>query len=221
MAAKIILTGATGMVGEGVLLECLADPEITEVLMVNRTHSKLRHSKLKELIVPDFFDLGAVADKFSGYDGCLFCAGISSVGMAEKDYQRITYDLTVYFAETVLSRNPRMVFSFVSGAGTDSTGQGKIMWARVKGKTENALLKMLFKKVYNFRPAFMKPSPGQKNIKPFYKIVSALSPVFKLFMPRLMSTMQEVGRAMINSVLKGYSKNILEVSDIKQLAKAR
>lgn len=219
MAAKIILTGSTGMVGEGVLLECLANPEITEVLMINRRHSSIRHAKLKELIVPDMFDLGAVADKLVGYNGCLFCAGISSVGMKEKEYHRITYELTVYFAETILSKNPGMIFSYVSGTGTDSSEQGKLMWARVKGKTENKLMRMPFKNVYNFRPGFMKPSPGQKNIKTFYKIVSALSPLFKLLMPSLMSTMQQVGQAMINSVLHGYTKQILEVKDIKLLAK--
>jgi uncharacterized protein YbjT (DUF2867 family) len=220
MEIKVIITGATGMVGEGVLLECLEHRDIKEVLMVNRRPSGMKHPKLKELLAPDFFDLTKAAGQLKGYEACFFCAGISSVGMKEAEYQRITYDTTLRFAETLVTLNPGMVFDYVSGSHTDSSEKGKVMWARVKGKTENALMKLSFKKVYNFRPGFMKPTPGQKNIKGLYKVLSSLYPLLRLLLPRQVSTLREVGLAMINSVLKGYPKPILEVEDIKLLAQA-
>jgi uncharacterized protein YbjT (DUF2867 family) len=220
MKIKIILTGATGMVGEGVLLECLAHPDVEQVLMVNRRPNPLHHPKLKECIVPDFFSLDAVAGQLTGYDGCLYCAGISSAGMKEAEYSRITYDTPLYFAQKLAGLNPGMTFSHVSGSHTDSSEKGKIMWARVKGKAENALLKLPFKSVYNFRPGFMKPTVGQKNIKSYYKVISSLYPLLRLLFPGQVSTIREVGLSMINSVLVGYPKQILEIKDIKILAKA-
>lgn len=219
MKISVIITGATGMVGEGVLLECLDHPDVEQVLMVNRKHYDAQHTKLKELIVPDFMDLGMVTGELKGYDACFFCAGVSSVGMKEDEYRRLTYDLTLNFARTLADVNPDMVFTYVSGSHTDSTEKGKTMWARVKGKTENDLFKLPFKKVYAFRPAVMKPTHGQKSIKTMYKIIWVLYPLFRLLIPGQSTTLHVVGRAMINSVLEGYPKPILEVEDIKILGK--
>lgn len=162
MNFKVIITGATGMVGEGVLLECLQHPAIAEVLMVNRRPFALQHPKLKELILPDFLNPEGHDEALSGYDACFFCAGISSIGMKEAQYHTITYDTTLAFARKLASLNPAMIFDYISGAHTDSSEKGKLMWARVKGKTENALARLPFKQVYNFRPGFIKPSPQQK-----------------------------------------------------------
>lgn len=217
---KVIVTGATGMVGEGVLLECLEHPSVERVLMVNRKPFSLKHPKLSELIVPDFLQLDGVTERLTGYDACFFCAGISSRGMSEADYTRVTYDVTLNFARTLASRNPQMVFVYVSGALTDSSEKGKIMWARVKGRTENALTKLGFAKVYNFRPGFMRPTAGQRNIKSYYGFIGWLYPVLRAMLPNQVSTMKDVGLAMINSVLNGCPKSILEIKDINLLAKA-
>jgi hypothetical protein len=216
---KVIITGATGMVGEGVLLECLEHPAIEQVLIVNRKHYDAKHLKLRECIVPDFLNLDAVNSQLTGYDACFYCAGASSSGMRESDYNHIIYDITIHFVAKLASLNPRMTFDYVSGALTDSSETGRIMWARVKGKTENALLQAAFKKVYIFRPGFMKPTPGQQNIKWYYKMIGWLYPLMRLLLPNQVSTMRDVGVAMINSVLKGYPKQILEIKDINSLAK--
>ncbi len=216
---KVILTGATGMVGEGVLLECLEHPAIEQVLLVSRKPFHAKHPKLRECIVPDFLNLDEVASQLTGYDACFYCAGISSAGMSELEYSHITYDITIHFAETLASRNPQMVFCYVSGGHTDSSEKGRIMWARVKGRTENTLLTLGFRKVYNFRPGFMKPTSGQQNIKWYYKVIGGLYPLLRLLLPSQVSTMREVGLAMINSVLKGYPKQTLEIKDINALAK--
>ncbi len=218
MGIKVIITGATGMVGEGVLLECLQNPAVQEVLMVNRRPFALKHQKLKELIAQDFLKLDSLDDRLSGYDACFFCAGISSIGLNEAEYTRITYDTTLRFAEKMASLNKKMVFDFVSGAMTDSSETGKVMWARVKGKTENALIRLPFKNVYNFRPGFMKASPGQQNVKSYYGLIAWMYPMMKLFMPNHVLTLQEVGRAMVNSVTEGFDKQVLEVKDIRELA---
>jgi NAD dependent epimerase/dehydratase family len=220
MGIKVILTGATGMVGEGVLFECLEHPDVERVLMVNRRSYALAHPKLQELLVPDFMDLGRYTDRLMGYDACFFCAGISSVGVKESQYQYITFDTTLHFASKLVFCNPQMVFDYVSGAHTDSSEKGKVMWARVKGRTENALSRLSFKKVYHFRPGFMKATPGQKNLNRLYHLIGWTYPLFRLLMPNQTSTLRVVGLAMINSVLKGYPKQILEVPDIKELAKA-
>jgi nucleoside-diphosphate-sugar epimerase len=214
---KVIITGATGMVGEGVLFECLQNPTVSEVLIINRRHYELQHSKLKELIVPDFLQLNQFAYNLNRYDACFFCAGISSVGMKEDKYTRITYDTTMAFAKALQVANNNMVFTYVSGSHTDSTEKGRIMWARVKGKTENDLAKLPFKAEYNFRPGAMLPFDGQKNWKSVYKFIVK---IVKAVSPKNVLTMQEVGQAMINVVTVGYPKNVLEIGDIKQLAKA-
>jgi uncharacterized protein YbjT (DUF2867 family) len=220
MESNVIITGSTGMVGEGVLFECLAHPAIKQVLMVNRKPYPKQHPKLKELIVPDFMELEAFKSQLTGYDACFFCAGVSSVGMKEAEYSRITYDTTLHFAQMLATLNAGMVFDYVSGSHTDSSETGRVMWARVKGRTENALQKLPFKKVYNFRPALMKPTPGQKNISGIIKVITSLYPLFRWLMPNQACTLREVGLAMINSVIKGYPKQILEVTDIKALAQA-
>jgi len=212
---KVIITGATGMVGEGVLMECLQNTDVSQVLIINRRHYELIHPKLKELIVPDFFKIEEKSEELEGYDGCFYCAGVSSIGMNEKDYAHITYDTTLHFAETLARLNPNMVFTFVTGRHTDSSERGRMMWARVKGKTENALMKLPFKGEYNFRPGFMKPTEGQKNVKSIFKIFTVFYP---WLFPNQSLTLQEVGVAMINAVLKGYEKQVLEVEDIKRLA---
>lgn len=212
---KVIITGATGMVGEGVLFECLENQAVKEVLVVNRRHYDLEHPKLKELIVGDFTKLEGFESQLSGYDACFYCAGISSVGMNEEKYNHITYETTIAFANQLVKWNPDMVFNFVSGGHTDSTEKGKIMWARIKGKTENALMKLPFKAQYNFRPGFMKPFKQQKNVKAIFKPVIW---IFPILLPKLALTLKQVGEAMINAVLKGYPKQVLEIADIKVLA---
>lgn len=212
---KIIITGATGMVGEGVLMECLGNPNVSEILSISRKSSGKKHPKLKEYLVPDFLKINIDDENLKGYDACFFCAGISSIGMNEEDYTRITYETTIHFAKAVLHQNPEIVFNYVSGAQTDSSESGKTMWARVKGRTENALKRMNFKAVYNFRPGFMKPVEGQLNVKWFFKPFIWFFPVF---LPSKSLTLHEVGRAMINAVQKGYPTSTLEIRDIKNLA---
>lgn len=215
---KVIITGTTGMVGEGVLLECLQHPDVEKILSVSRKPIERSDPKLKEYIIPDFLDLQDDDETVKGYDACFYCAGISSVGIDEDTYRRITYDTTLHFAEVLAKQNPNMTFVYVTGAGTDSSEQGRLMWARIKGKTENDLAKLPFKAVYNFRPAFMKSTPGQKNLPSFYKYVDWLYHVFKVVYPKGVCTLKEVGLAMIKSVTKGYSTTVLEVEDIKKLA---
>lgn len=216
---KVIITGATGMVGEGVLHECLQHPNIESVLVVNRKSCGVDHPKLKEVLHADFFDLSSIASQLAGYDACFFCLGVSSVGMNEADYTRMTYTLTMHFAETLCSQNTGMTFCYVSGAATDSSEKGRSMWARVKGKTENDLMKLPFKQVYAFRPGYMQPTPGLKNVLPYYKYVSWLYPVFRALFSNFVSTLAELGQAMINAGLYGYEKSVLEVRDIVALAK--
>jgi nucleoside-diphosphate-sugar epimerase len=213
---KIIITGATGMVGEGVLLYSLQQPQITEVLVVGRKPTGRQHAKLKELIIPDFLQAEEQTAALTGYDACFFCAGISSVGLDEAAYTRITYDTTLHFAQVLKQQNPDLTFTFVSGVYTDSTEKGKVMWARVKGRTENALVQLFPNKAYNFRPALMKPVKGQKNFRGYSKYIYALFPLFKLLFP--WCKMEDIAQAMINAVQKGYSKQVLEVKDIKALA---
>lgn len=216
---KIILTGATGMVGEGVLLECLENPAVAEVLVLNRKPLGRQHPKLRELLAPDFFDLEGVSGQLAGYDACFFCAGVSSLGKSEAEYTRLTYDLTLHFSGAVAKANPGMVFTYVSGAMTDSTEKGRTMWARVKGRTENALQRVGFRAVYNFRPGFMRATPGQRNLPSFYMWLGWLFPIVQLVAPNHVSTLEEVGRAMIRCVTDGYPQAILEIRDINALGK--
>lgn len=214
---KVIVTGVTGMVGEGVLLECLQNEKVSEVLMLNRKHFDLQHSKLKEIIVKDFMHLESAQDFLKGYDACFFCAGISSVGLKEDVYRHITYDVTLNVAKTLSSLNPSMTFIYVSGSGTDSSEKGRLMWARVKGKTENDLQKLPFKAVYNFRPGMMKSTPGQKNVKWGFKLMDAMYPIFNFLFPSFVSTLQEVSLAMIYLVEIHYHTSTIEVNDVKNI----
>jgi uncharacterized protein YbjT (DUF2867 family) len=216
---KVIITGSTGMVGEGVLHECLQHPDVESILVINRKPCGITHPKLKEIIHVDFFNLLPIESGLSGYNACFFCAGVSSVGMKEPEYTRVTYELTMNFAQTVSRLNPDMTFCYVSGAGTDSSEKGRIMWARVKGKTENDLMKLQFKNVYAFRPAFMKPTKGQKNAPAFYKYVLWLYPVLHAVFPQYLGTLSDVGLAMINCTASGAGKKVLEAKDIAGLAK--
>ncbi|MBE9583696.1 NAD-dependent epimerase/dehydratase family protein [Mucilaginibacter sp. JRF] len=218
MKIKAIITGATGMVGEGVMHECLNNPHVEAVLLINRRPSGVVHTKVKEVIHADLSDISAIADQLSDYNACYFCAGVSSVGKGEEEYTNLTYNLTLGFAKTLSAINPDMVFCYVSGSGTDSSETGRVMWARVKGRTENDLAKLPFRKVYNFRPGFMKPTPGLKNTLKLYKYIGWLFPVFKALWPNATSTLKQVGDAMINITLRDYNKTIIEVPDIKRLA---
>ena len=213
---KVIITGTTGMVGEGVLMECLSNPEVDRVLAVSRRPCGHVHPKLSECLVADFRDVSREKAQLSGYDACFYCAGVSSVGMSEEDYAAITYETPLRFAETLLSQNPTMVLVHVSGAHTDGTERGKVMWARVKGKAENALSRLPFKAVYHFRPSLMKPTPGQKHIKRAYRVLLVLYPLMNLFFPGL--ELERVGRAMIRAAKHGAPKPVLEAKDIANLA---
>jgi len=215
---KAILTGATGMVGEGVLHECLLHPDVEQVLAINRKSCGVVHAKLKEILHTNFFDLSPIADQLKNYNACFFCLGVSSVGMKEAEYYRLTYDLTIHVAETLAPINPDMTFCYISGANTDSTERGKSMWARVKGKTENRLLQLPFKKAFMFRPGYMQPTKGLKNTLKLYILFSWLYPVWQNLFPKYVCTLKELGLAMINAALKGYHKSILEVPDIVKLA---
>lgn len=207
------------MVGEGVLHECLLHEDVEEVLVLGRRPCGITHPKLKEIIHSNLYDLSPIEEQLKGYNACFFCLGTTSVGKKEPEYHKITYDLTMHVAATLSKQNPDMVFCYVSGTGTDSTEKGKLMWARVKGKTENDLMKLPFKKVYNFRPGIMTPTKGLKNTLTFYKYMSWLVPVIKLFAPRSILSLKEVGVAMINAATKGYDKQVLEISDISALSK--
>jgi uncharacterized protein YbjT (DUF2867 family) len=215
---NVIITGATGMVGEGVLHECLQHPDIASVLVLNRKTCQVEHPRLTEILLPDFMDLSGIKDRLTGYDACFFCLGVSSVGMKEPEYTRVTYTLTLSFAQTLVDLNPGMTFCYVSGASTDSTEKGRMMWARVKGKTENDLGKLPFRQVYNFRPAFIIPTKGLKFTHLYYKRFSFLIPVVRRLMPGYVTSLKDLGLAMINSVRAGYPRQVLEVRDIKQLA---
>jgi uncharacterized protein YbjT (DUF2867 family) len=214
---RTIITGATGMVGEGVLLECLKAPDVEKVLVINRKPGGVSHPKLRELIHSDFFNLLPIEQQLTGFDACFFCLGVSSVGMSKEEYRHITYDLTLTFAQLLARLNPATTFCYVTGAGTDSSEQGGVAWARVKGATENALLR-LFKRAYMFRPGFMKATPGQKNVKSYYKLIAWLYPIGRSLYPAGFCTLQEVGLAMIKAAVHGSPKHILEVKDIVALA---
>ena len=207
------------MVGEGVLLECLKRPDVEQVLVINRKPGGVSHPKLREIVNADFFSLAPIEQQLIGYNACFFCLGVSSVGMSNEEYRHITYDLTLNVAQLLAKVNPDMTFCYVTGAGTDSSERGRIAWANVKGATENALMR-LFKQSYMFRPAFMRATRGQKNVKTYYKFFAWLYPIGRALYPAGFCTLEEVGRAMINAARKGYPKQLLEVKDIVKLAKA-
>ena len=204
------------MVGEGVLREFLQNSTVKSILAVSRKPSGIDHQKLKELIIPDFMNLDGNLSSLNGYDACFYCAGVSAFLMSEKKYTYFTYETTIHFARTLASLNPDMVFGYVSGMYTDSTEKGRFMWAGIKGKTENGLLRLSFKDVYNFRPGYMKPFKNQKNVKFVFKIIGWFYP--KIY-PQKSMTLSQLGQAMITTVLEKYPNKILEVADIKKMTK--
>ncbi len=216
---KVIITGVTGMVGEGVMNACLNHPDITKVLIIGRRPYGMQHPKLVELVHANLYDLTPIAAQLSGYDACYFCLGTTSVGKDEAEFTKTTHDLTISFAKTLVNVNPNMTFTYISGVGTDSTEKGKTMWARVKGKTENDLLKMGFKQAFMFRPGYLHPTIGLKNTLSYYKYITWIFPIVKTLAPNYASTLNDLGLAMINVTKGGYSKPIIEVKDINALAK--
>lgn len=206
------------MVGEGVLHECLLSDDVESVLVVSRKPCGVSHPKLTEVIHADFFDLQAIKTQLAGYNACFFCLGVSSVGMKAEEYFKITYTMTLHFADTVHAVNPHMVFCYVSGAGTDSSEKGRLRWARVKGKTENDLMKIPFKSVYAFRPGFIRPTKGLRFAQPTYKYIDWIFPVARALYPGGFCTLRELGRAMIYVTTTGYHKHVLEGKDIIQAA---
>ena len=218
---KVILFGATGMVGQGILRECLLDPNVQHVLSIVRTPSGQHHAKLRELVHTDFFDYSAIEPDITGFDACLFSLGVSSAGMDEARYRRLTYDLTLA-AATVLARlNPNMTFLYVSGAGTDATERGRTMWARIKGKTENDILRLPFRAAYMFRPGVIQPLHGIRSktrlYQTFYTVLSPILPLLKSAFPRYITTTEQLGRAMLRVARQGYPQAILETHDIDSL----
>ena len=220
---KVILFGATGMVGQGVLRECLLAGDVANVLAIGRTSTGQQHAKLQEIVRPDLFDLSPIESRLSGFDACFFCLGVSAAGMSEQDYRRLTYELTISAATTLARLNPAMTFIYVSGTGTDSSESSRMMWARVKGKTENDLLKMPFRAAYMFRPGYIQPLHGirtkTKWYGALYTVVAPLYPILKRLLPNYVTTTQCVGRAMLNVARRGAPKRFLENQDINQLCR--
>jgi uncharacterized protein YbjT (DUF2867 family) len=218
---KVILFGATGMVGQGCLRECLLDPGVESVLAVGRSPTGQRHAKLREIVHDDFLDFSKIESELAGYDACFFCLGVSSVGMGEERYRQLTYDITLAAATTLAKLNPGMVFIYVSGRSTDSTERGGLMWARVKGKTENDLLKLPFKAAYMFRPAGIQPLHGIRSktgwVQAIYVAAAPLLTWLNRVAPKYMTTTEQVGRAMIKVARDGYPKPVLESEDINRV----
>ena len=218
---KVILFGATGMVGQGCLRECLIDPEVETVLAVGRSPTGVQNAKLREIVHDNFLDFSTIESQLAGYDACFFCLGVSSVGMSEERYRHLTYDITLAAATTLSRLNPGMVFVYVTGQGTDSTEQGRLMWARIKGKTENDLLKLPFKAAYMFRPAGIQPLHGVKSrtawVQAIYVVASPLLTWLDRVAPKYMTTTEQVGRAMIKVARDGYPKPVLESEDINRV----
>jgi len=206
------------MVGEGVLHECLLNDDVEKILLVNRKPCGTKHIKITEIIHDNFFNLTPIEGLLKGYNACFFCLGVTSINKNEEDYYRLTYTLTIYFAGILQMLNPDMTFCYVSGKGTDSSEKGKTMWAGIKGKTENKLMNMNFKKSYNFRPGYLHPTKGLIHSHTFYKWIGFMYPLLRLVFPSYVSSLKELGIAIINSVTKGYEKQILEVKDIIELS---
>jgi uncharacterized protein YbjT (DUF2867 family) len=218
---RVILFGATGMVGQGVLRECLLDTAIEAVLAVGRHPTGERQPKLREILHENFTDYSGIEPQLTGYDACFFCLGVSSIGMEEERYRHLTYDITMAAATTLAKLNPQMVFVYVTGQGTDSTEQGRLMWARVKGKTENDLRKLPFKAAYMFRPGGIQPLHGIRSktawVQAIYVVTSALLSLLNRLAPKYMTTTEQVGRAMIKVAKEGYPTAVLESEDINRL----
>src|SRR6202163_4752696 len=215
---KVILFGATGMVGQGCLRECLIDPEVETVLAVGRSPTGVQNAKLREIVHDNFLDFSAIESQLAGFDACFFCLGVSSVGMNEERYRHLTYDITLAAARTLSKLNPQMVFVYVTGRGTDSTEQGRLMWARVKGKTENDLLKLPFRAAYVFRPAGIQPLHGVRSktgwVNAIYVVSAPLLTLLTRIEPKFMTTTKQVGRAMSKVARDGFPRPVLEREDL-------
>jgi uncharacterized protein YbjT (DUF2867 family) len=218
---RVLLFGAYGMVGQGVLRECLLDAEVTTVVVIGRNATGTQHAKLREVIHNDFLDFSPIKNQLSGFDACFFCLGVSSTGMSEESYQRITYGFTLAAARAVSGLNPNMVFVYVSGMGTDSSERGRSMWARVKGKTENELLRMPFRAAYMFRPGLIVPLHGvqskTKLYRAIYLLFGPLLPLLKGRFPKYVTTTEQIGRAMLKVAKQGWPKPVLESADINRV----
>jgi uncharacterized protein YbjT (DUF2867 family) len=215
---KAVIFGATGMVGSGVLRECLEHPDVESVLVVGRSSCDVENAKMHEVIHQDFFDYSGIEESLRGFDACFFCLGVSSFRMSEERYHRLTYELTLKAAETLARLNPDMTFCYVSGTGTDSSESGRIMWARVKGKTENQLLRLPFKAVYLFRPGYIQPLKGIRSktsmYQAMYNVLGPLYPVWNKLFPNYVTTTEKLGLAMIHVAMDGYPRTVLENRDI-------
>lgn len=223
MPYNVIITGATGMVGKGVLFECMDHDDIGKILLVNRSSIGITHPKVKEVLIKDFFNLDSIKEEMTGYHACFFCLGITSIGQSEANYSRITYDLTLNFANHFLEKNARSIFCYVSGTGTDSTEKGRSMWARVKGKTENDLLALDFKKAYMFRPGYIQPLRGIKSKTNWYQaLYNVFKPIYFILkhFPSTATNTTNMGLAMIHTLDGNYPKTILENKEINQLSNA-
>jgi len=218
---KVMIFGASGMVGQGVLRECLLDPRIDKVLSVGRSPSGSTHAKLSDVVLTDITRLDSIADKLRGFGACFFCLGVSSAGMTEERYTALTYDLTLAVARALVTANPEMRFIYITGAGTDSSEQGRSMWARVKGRTENALLALPFKSAHMLRPAIIQPMHGIRSKTALYRLgyvlLAPVMPLFKRFFPGYFTTSEQMGRAMISLARNGSPKRILETIDINAI----
>ncbi len=219
---NVLVFGATGMIGQGVLRECLLDPGVKFVATIGRTATGQQNPKLREIVHKDLSNYATIEEKFSGFDACFFCLGVSASGMTEEAYTRVTYGITIAAAETLCRLNPKMTFIYVSGASTDSSEKGRMMWARVKGKTENALLRMPFAAAYMFRPGFIEPAHGEisrtKLYRTLYNLMKPLLPAIRRALPNQILTTEQIARAMLNLSRRPYPKHILEVPDIRAAA---
>jgi uncharacterized protein YbjT (DUF2867 family) len=219
---RVIIYGATGMVGQGVLRECLVSRQIESVLIVGRSSSGVEHPKVREIVRPDLYDYSGLESELTGFDACFFCLGVSAAGMSEEQYRKISLDLTLAAARVLVELNPEMTFIYVSGSGTDSTEQGRMMWARVKGETENELMRLPFKAAYMFRPGFIQPLHGIRSRTRLYRALYAaagpLFPIFDAVIPSYVTTTERVGQAMIRVAQQGYPQHTLENADINALA---
>jgi uncharacterized protein YbjT (DUF2867 family) len=219
---NVVIFGASGMVGQGVLLECLRDTGVKRVLVVGRSTAGQQHAKLREVLVKDLFDVASYASELTGLDACFFCLGVSSAGMSEAAYRRLTYDLTLAVAREIAARNPSLCFVYVSGAGTDSTERGRTMWARVRGATENALLALAFRSAFMFRPGIIQPLDGIRSKTRAYRIVYVLTapvlPLLRRAFPNSVLTTREMGQAMLAVARNGWPRPVLETKDIHAAA---
>lgn len=218
---KVIIFGATGMVGQGVLRECLLDPDVEQILTLGRKATSQQHPKLREIVHVDLWDYSSIGSELAGFDACFFCLGIASAGMTEERYRRVTYDLTLADARALARLNPQMTFLFISGQGTDSTEKGRMMWARVKGATENALLRLPFKSAYMFRPGVIQPLHGirskTKLYQTFYTLLGPVLAAVRALFPSLATTTEQLGRAMLKAAKQGWPKHVLEMRDINRV----